>query len=51
MSVQNNEGLVIRGAGWSGMRYGTKEEVWPALFAATMPSYKGQMKVANSTQE
>jgi hypothetical protein len=51
MSVQYNEGLVIRGAGWSGMRYGIREEVWPALFAATMASYKGQMKVAKCTQE
>jgi hypothetical protein len=51
VSVQINEGLVIRGTGWSGMRYGIGEEVWPALFAATMPCYKGQMKVARSSQE
>jgi hypothetical protein len=37
--------------GWSGMRYGIQVEVWPALLAATMASYKGQMKVANRTQE
>lgn len=51
VGVQNNEGLVVRGAGWSGMRYGIRVEVWPALSAATMASYKGQMTVARRAQE
>lgn len=37
--------------GWSGMRYGIRVEVWPALSTATMASYKGQMTVAKRAKE